>query len=97
MGEYKFRLTTQVSTQAAQQASIVSGCAVGWPNPLAVLLLQAGLCLIGCLQLVAFTSLLFQFPYLYGRHGLQPISTVLEGAQADAAQQQLKLAGTTTL
>ena len=52
------------------------------------LLLQAGLCLVGCLQLVAFTSLLFQFPYLYGRHGFQPISTIMEGVpQADAAPQ----------
>lgn len=49
--------------------------------------LQAGLCLVGCLQLVAFTSLLFQFPYLYGRHGVQPISTVLEGAQAESTAQ----------
>lgn len=39
---------------------------------------QAGLCLVGCLQLIAFTSLFFQFPYLYGRHGVQPVSFALD-------------------
>jgi hypothetical protein len=55
--------------------------AVGHQHTLSLFALQAGLCLVGCLQLVAFTSLLFQLPHLYGRHGVQPISTVLEAAQ----------------
>jgi hypothetical protein len=40
---------------------------------------------VGCLQLVAFTSLLFQLPHLYGRHGLQPISRTLQSAADDRA------------
>jgi hypothetical protein len=66
------------------------------PNCAAVFV-QAGLCLVGCLHLVAFTSLLFQLPYLYGRHGVQPISTVLESAQSAETQQRLAQTGGSTL
>lgn len=83
MGQSKYRLTIQVGA-ADRPPSVQSSS--GWgqlgTNTLSLFaLLQAGLCLVGCLQLVAFTSLLFQLPHLYGRHGVQPISTVLEAAQ----------------
>jgi hypothetical protein len=35
---------------------------------------------VGCLHLIAFSSLLLQFPPLFGRHGVQPISSALRAA-----------------
>ncbi|WIA34659.1 hypothetical protein OEZ86_012974 [Tetradesmus obliquus] len=35
---------------------------------------QAALCVVGCLHLITFASLLLQSPLLYGQYGLQPIT-----------------------
>lgn len=39
-----------------------------------VLAMQAALCVVGCLHLITFASLLLQSPLLYGQYGLQPIT-----------------------
>jgi hypothetical protein len=43
---------------------------------------------VGCLHLIAFTSLLLQFPTLFGRHGVQPISSALRAADNALQLQQ---------
>jgi hypothetical protein len=47
--------------------------------------MQAALCLLGCLHLITFASLLLQSPLLYGQNGLQPITGFLN----EAAKQEL--------
>jgi hypothetical protein len=51
------------------------------------MILQAALCVVGCLHLITFASLLLQSPLLYGQNGLQPISVFL----SEAAKQELPL------